>query len=433
MILKVISLQYLILKNRFQFSREKHLEYKLDKYTQYVKESAVLQDGDTLRAIIVPQQNICEQSDEEIENLLKQHILQPYNETVAPYKRIMNLSVYRGELPRTRLDKLQRFKLPLLLNKTNTTKTAATFVEPTFPEYQIIKNYISKEKNVSVRPTDHLETDLALDSLDKISFQAFIESTFGLEMDQKRLLAFNNVTELAEYVADFKSFIEQEDIDWNAIINHNSNGVKLPATWATGVVITKIFKSLSKAYFHLKATGLENIPKDTPVIFASNHQSYFDGMFVMAYLNKAIIRKTYFYAKDEHVKNWFVKFLASKHNVIVMNSSNIKISIMKLSKVLKQGKNIIIFPEGTRTYDGNLNEFKKTFAILSKELNIPIVPIHISGAYEAFSRKTKIPHRKPVTIEYLPAYIPREEESYDEIARNIQQTIAQRKTESKQN
>jgi long-chain acyl-CoA synthetase len=409
------------------------IEYKLDKYTQYVKESAVLQDGDTLRAIIVPQQNICEQSDEEIENLLKQHILQPYNETVAPYKRIMNLSVYRGELPRTRLDKLQRFKLPLLLNKTNTTKTAATFVEPTFPEYQIIKNYISKEKNVSVRPTDHLETDLALDSLDKISFQAFIESTFGLEMDQKRLLAFNNVTELAEYVADFKSFIEQEDIDWNAIINHNSNGVKLPATWATGVVITKIFKLLSKAYFHLKATGLENIPKDTPVIFASNHQSYFDGMFVMAYLNKAVIRKTYFYAKDEHVKNWFVKFLASKHNVIVMNSSNIKISIMKLSKVLKQGKNIIIFPEGTRTYDGNLNEFKKTFAILSKELNIPIVPIHISGAYEAFSRKTKIPHRKPVTIEYLPAYIPREEESYDEIARNIQQTIAQRKTESKQN
>jgi len=409
------------------------IEYKLDKYIQYVKESAVMQDGDALRAIIVPQQNISAQSDEEIEDLLKLRILQPYNETVAPYKRIMNISVYHGELPRTRLDKLQRFKLPLLLNDTNTAKKTAAFVEPTFPEYQIIKNYISKEKNVTVRPTDHLETDLALDSLDKISFQAFIETTFGLEIDQKRLLAFNNVTELAEYVADFKSFIEQEDIDWNDIINHDNSDVKLPATWITGFVITKIFKALSKFYFHLKAIGLENIPKHTPVIFASNHQSYFDGMFVMANLNKSIIRKTYFYAKDEHVKNWFVKILANKHNVIVMNSSNIRISILKLSKVLKQGKNIIIFPEGTRTHDGNLNEFKKTFAILSKELSIPIVPVYISGAYHAFSRKAKIPHRKPVAVEYLPAYNPREEESYEEIAKNIQQIIEQKMTISKQN
>lgn len=64
-------------------------------------------------------------------------------------------------------------------------------------------------------------------------------------------------------------------------------------------------------------------------------------------------------------------------------NKDLKDSILKLAEVLRSGKKVIIFPEGTRSKTGELGEFKKTFAILSKELNVPVVPVAICGASRA--------------------------------------------------
>lgn len=96
---------------------------------------------------------------------------------------------------------------------------------------------------------------------------------------------------------------------------------------------------------------------------------------------------------------------------------------MQLSKVLRMGKNIIIFPEGTRTHDGCLSEFKKTFAILSKELNIPVVPVCISGAFEAMPRGSRRPLRRPVKVSFLPVKFPEVSDSYESITLHVHQAI----------
>jgi long-chain acyl-CoA synthetase len=100
--------------------------------------------------------------------------------------------------------------------------------------------------------------------------------------------------------------------------------------------------------------------------------------------------------------------LARHSNVIVMDlSKDLKHSIQKMAEVVKQGKKILIFPEGTRTLNGKLGKFKKTYAILSSELNIPIVPVAISGAYAAMSSGSKkIKKGEKITIEFLPAIFP---------------------------
>ena len=86
------------------------IEYKLEKYAAQVKEAAVTQDGDLLRAIIVPQEQwLGSKTDAEAEDALKREVLEPYNLTVANYKKLMSVKVYRGDLPRTKLEKLQRF------------------------------------------------------------------------------------------------------------------------------------------------------------------------------------------------------------------------------------------------------------------------------------------------------------------------------------
>jgi long-chain acyl-CoA synthetase len=88
-------------------------------------------------------------------------------------------------------------------------------------------------------------------------------------------------------------------------------------------------------------------------------------------------------------------------------AKELKESIHKMAEVVKLGKKILIFPEGTRTQTGEMGDFKKTYAILSTELNIPIVPIAISGAYEAMSSgKKKIKSGSKIIVEFLPPVSP---------------------------
>lgn len=402
------------------------IEYKLENYQEQVKEAAVVQDGDMLRAIIVPKPEWAGgMTDDEVEEALKRLVLEPYNQTVAPYKKLMSLFVYRDELPRTKLDKLQRFKLPALLNAGNhKAAQEVTFVEPSFEEYRVIKQYIREEKKCQVRPTDNIETDLAFDSLDKVGLQGFLEHTFGLSITVDQISAFHNITEMAEHVADYKTRIEVEKTDWNQILNESTHHLQLPSTSPTLGLVVKVFKYFAKLYFRLKTKGLENIPLQGPYILAANHQSYLDGTFVMAAIRYATVRNTYFFAKEKHVQHPFVKVLAASHNVVVMEPSNLRTSIQRLGEALKLGKNILIFPEGTRTETGELGEFKKTYAILSKELHVPVVPVSIRGAYDAMPKGTKVPRPGKVIVEYLPAIAPDAFDSYEALNDAVAKAVA---------
>lgn len=402
------------------------LEGILEHYQDYVKEAAVIQEGDHLRAIIVPQPAYATASDTELESLLKEQVLIPYNATVASYKKIMCLSIYRGDLPRTRLDKLQRFKLHSLLAVSDIPTASAptpSSTEPSFPEYVLIRNYLASEKKTEVHPLDNLETDLALDSLDKVTLQGFLEMNFGIDLEQSKLLSFKNVLELAEYVAEEKSFVEDVKMDWKTLVNQPVDLIDLPHTWKSGWILTHIFRSFSLLYFRLSFRGLDNIPSQGPFILAPNHQSFLDGMFVISALDRKGVLNTYFYAKSDHVRSPFARMMAHRHNVIVMDTSRIKHSILQLVKVLKTGKSVMIFPEGTRTYNGQVNLFKKTFSILAQEVNVPIVPVCIDGAFSAMPRGSILPRPRKVTVTFLPQICPTEVSTYENLVEQTRTAI----------
>lgn len=403
------------------------IEFKIEAYGEYVKEAGVIQDGDMLRAIIVPQATWAQTlSDDEVENILKREVLEPYNQTVAPYKKLMSLFVYRGDLPRTKLDKLQRFKLPSLLQaNSDSAKEETVVADPDLEEYRVIKAYIQEEKRCKVKPTDHIELDLAFDSLDKVGLQVFLQSTFGMEITTDQITGFKTICDMAEYVSDYKTRIEVEKIDWKKILkDHHTSNLHLPETWFTGGIFVKLSKLFFKMFFKLTGKGVEKIPTDGPVILAPNHQSFLDGMFVMSFLKYRMIKNTYFYAKEQHIKRPFLKFIANRHNIIIMDMSNLKDSIQKLGEALKKKKNIIIFPEGTRTTSGKLGEFKKTFAILSKELNVPVIPVSIKGAFDAMPKGSILPRPHKVQVEFLdPVYPNQSNSTYENLTDDVYKRI----------
>lgn len=405
------------------------IEFKIEKYDQYVKECAISYHNDKLVAVIVPQDDIANgKSDAELEALLKREVLEPYNNEAMNYKKVMSVFILHGALPRTRLSKLQRFKVLDML-KNGISSAAAQeekFEEPDMQEYRILRDYVKKEKKLDiVRPTDHLETDLGLDSLDRVSMQEFIMQTFGAEVNADSILSYATLQKLAEHIAKAKTHMDvAEDIDWHQLLT--SVPAVVPSTPNAMLPVgAKTFKCLNHLYFRLSIKGKENIPANGPFIIAPNHESFLDGPLVTSGLSWNTIKDTYFYATDEHFNTSFKRSVASRTNVILMKMSDLKNSILHMAQVLRAGKNLMIFPEGRRTNTGELGDFKKTFAILAKELQVPIIPVRITGAFEALPRQKSLPRPHKITVEYLPAIMPDVTKSYDEIAEQVKKIIAQ--------
>ena len=398
------------------------IEYKLEKYENRVKEAAVIQNGDMLMGIIVPNEAWARNlSDEEVEIALKKEVVEPYNLTVTNYKKLMSIYVYRGDLPRTKLDKLQRFKLKdIVENKAEGIKNKVESDDVMSNEMRIIKEYIESEKKVTVHADDHLETDLAFDSLDKVGLQGFIEQTFGVDLQPEMMTTLRSV---AEKVEQGKTHVDVSKVDWHEMLLANNSSLELPSTSLFYPLHAKLLKSFLKLNNRLRIVGENNIPKQGPFIIAPNHQSYLDGGIVVSGLSSKTLKRTYFYATEEHVKHPMLKSMAKRNNVILMEKRNLKNSILKLSEVLKKGKNVIIFPEGSRSFDGEMVPFKKTFAILSKELNVPVIPVCIRGAYGVLPRGSRWIKPKKIEVEYLEPVIPADGDTYDSVSDKVRESI----------
>ena len=395
--------EIIILSNGKNINPEE-IETKLTKMSDVISEVGVFEKSDMLHALIYCNEiSLKQQGIDNVEEYLKWNVIDKYNQEVTPYKKVMKFSVVQEPLPQTRLGKLKRFLLPQLEIKDYSKQEKIP--EPVFQEYILIRDFIQQQKEISVYPTNHLEIDLGLDSLDKVNLQVFLEQTFGVMMNEQEIMSFPNLLKLAESIQERKSKLAFESIDWGRILREEFD-VKLPESWFTHNLIKLAAKIFLKFYFRLKSEGLENLPNG-PFILAPNHQSFLDGLFVAVFLKNKIMKRTYFYAKEKHVKNKVLKFIADKSNVIVMDLSDLKTSLKKLAEVLKNGRNLIIFPEGTRSFNGELGDFKKTFAILSRELNVPVVPVAIEGANKALPRGKIIPRPfKKVRVKFLKPIIP---------------------------
>lgn len=366
------------------------LEHKLEQNFASIKEAGIFQQEDHLHAILFPDYKfLSDEGVKDAEQYFRERVIPAFNQELTSYKRIMQFSLVKEELPRTRLGKIQRFMLAELASGRER-KKGGHYEHDGSEEYLAVKSFLESQVDMTISPDDHLEFDIALDSLGKISLIDFIEKKFGVTIEEEHLPRFPHVKSLVEHIRQYKRWNKEDVTNWAAALKERVQ-VRLPRTWPTLAVIKNSARGFFSVYSGLKTKGLENIPEG-PCIFAMNHESFFDGLYLAAALKMKTMKKSYFYAKKKHVNNRFLRFMANTNNVMVMDiNKDLKESIQKLAEVLRKGKNVIIFPEGTRTKTGKLGEFKKTFAILSKELEIPVVPVAISGAFKAMPGKAVFP------------------------------------------
>ncbi len=390
------------------------IENKLKKISDILKEVAVILKNNQLFLIVYPDfEKIKEKEIVNIEEYIKWEIVDKYNLKVPPYERIYGFKIVKRELPKTRLGKIKRYKLDEFLKEEE--KEVKKVKEPDFLEYKIIKDYLKKVVKRKVYPDDHIEIDLGLDSLEKVEFLTFLEDSFGIKINEEDLAKYQTVIDVANFVKEKKNKLEIEEINWKKVLEKE---VKV-ALFEKGfplIVLKYILKPIFKIYFRLSEKGIENI-KEKNSIFISNHQSLLDGFLIISTLPNNVLKDIYFLAEESYFDTKLKKFIGKIFHVIPVNiNKNLKETFQKTAYILKNGKSILIFPEGARTRDGNLMEFKKFFAILSKELNKPIQPIVIKGAFEAFPIGSKLPKPKKIKIMYLNPIYP-DEKSIDDLVK----------------
>ena len=188
-------------------------------------------------------------------------------------------------------------------------------------------------------------------------------------------------------------------------------------------MLKNVMSALFPLYHRLKVSGVENL-QEGPCVFAANHQSFLDVFMLMRALPHRILAKTFFLAKDKSLyHNRFARFIIRRSNIVMMNvSGDLKNVFLKVASVIQSGCNVVIFPEGSRTRTGAIGEFKKTFAIISRELGVPITPVAIDGPYRLMPYGSGFPLPGKISLKFLKPIYP-ESDDYAIIAEEVKQMI----------
>ena len=175
--------------------------------------------------------------------------------------------------------------------------------------------------------------------------------------------------------------------------------------------------------------GLENMPAKGSFILAVNHASFFDPPLAVCRLPRPV----YFFARSSLFRGLFGKLIA-KLNAIPVNrdgDSDVK-AIKNVLGLLRKGDSLLLFPEGTRTHDGELREAERGVGMIACRTGVPVLPARIFGSYESFGRHRKWPKLwQRMSIVYGPLILPMEidpggdfDKRYETAADRVMRAIA---------
>ena len=152
-----------------------------------------------------------------------------------------------------------------------------------------------------------------------------------------------------------------------------------------------------KAFHRLEVHGIKNVPQSGSFILASNHSSYFDPPA----LGCRLPRNLHYFARDS-LFFWPLGVLIRNLNSIPVNRSQLDISTLKrVLKVLKGGDPLLLFPEGTRSADGNLGEGKKGIGLLLAKSQVDVLPARVTGGNKVLGKGMLFPRiGRKLVVEY---------------------------------
>ena len=345
---------------------------------------------------------------------------------IASTKRIGSYEIWQEDLPRTTTRKLKRFEIEKRVRANHAKGAKGEADVPAekplsdedrawleLPEVQraltVIREASANEPE-SVRPDDNLELDLGLDSLQRVELLTALEQELGGDVEESSLSEIYTVRALVDAVresaAQGKAVARPQFAGWNAVLQEppaDPDVLELAkprrfaeATW---FFFSRLLQIFALDRFQLKVHGLENFPAQGPFIISSNHQSYLDPAILGSILPWEIFRNAFAVGTSEVFGSGFMRRVARWLRVVVVDPDANLIPAMRAGAFgLRQGRVLILYPEGERSIDGTPKTFKKGAAILAIHMQVPIVPVAIEGFHDAWPRGKRFQKFAPLKM-----------------------------------
>lgn len=387
------------------------------------------------------------------------------------YQRVREYLIRTEPLPRTPTRKIRRFELQKQVEAegmiARTRRDLTQFVlgpaerkmmETTAARAvrTILASHI--EAGIELHPAMSLELDLGLDSLARAECVVGLEHTLGIAYRAEEtgsVLLVRDLVELTERTlasrnrtADSPAVAEGVGLDWGEILAEPDTDspdlrrvlTRTPAMRLVSYLIQRPINWLARIFLRLEVVGREELLKlPAPFLICPNHQSYLDSFLVCSTYPRQILDLTFHVGARMYFASRWTAWLARSINVVPVDANVNLLRAMRAGAAgLRAGKILNIYPEGHRTYDGQLHDFKLGAAILATELNLPIVPVAIDGAWRVLPRdsnrlrlaKVRITFGKPVYPVYEPVKGPVNggdgyQEMTNEVKRRIQEMLGQ--------
>jgi long-chain acyl-CoA synthetase len=333
------------------------------------------------------------------------------------YQRVHDFVLRAEQLPRTSTRKVRRFELKDQIESARTLSgrpvvakgEALTATEQAVMDSAAGQAVISaiKQQKPDVGPLHpgiNLEIDLGLDSLARTECVVSTTAMLEIELKPEELARVQTVGELVQLAnsklvgrpgqlkhgfAEFqwRKILKAEDARFPQL---ESILKKKPAVELFAFVALKAIYVAARLFFRFEVKGADTLARlKPPYLICPNHQSYLDPFLVCSAYSRAVLRDTLHVGASMFFTNAIMSRFARLINVVPIDPDVELLRAMRASAAgLCAGKILNIYPEGQRSFDGQLLKFKKGAAILALELNVPIVPTVIDGTHLVWPRNS---------------------------------------------
>jgi long-chain acyl-CoA synthetase len=370
--------------------------------------------AERLYAVVVPNQELLRERKVANVGDLMRFEMEGASIHLPHHKRVLGYEIWMDPLPRTTTGKIRRFEVERRVRDATAKRDAPQGSEiPAAdqawlarPELEPILELIRKaaRPGTSIVPDANLEMDLGLDSMERVELLTGLEQRFASDIPEEQLHQLYTVRELSEAIlAHSQGDGGEAGATWAALlapsaINPASFESWMRPHWFVPTILLGVLKILVLAVrpgARIDRSGINNLPASGAYLISPNHQSFLDPFVLIATLPFRVVRRLFFVAASEYFGSPLLGWLARQVNLVPVDPDAGLIPAMQAGAFgLRQGRVLVLFPEGERTIDGTVKSFKKGAAILSHHLDVPIVPVAIDGAFEIWPRNRPLDWRR---------------------------------------
>jgi len=379
-----------------------------------LREVAILERDGRLSALIVPEIGAADRAGRDQLDAAVHAAVARVSESLRPHERVSDYRITLDPLPRTSLGKIKRHLLPDLFDRA---RGAAASREPgdgdlSAADRSLLSSAAAQKIMDSLRQLApdrpvtldaDLQADLGIDSLAWVSLTLELERQQGLYLDESAISRLTTVRSLLEVAlgAQQQDFARQVEGPIPARQLHWLEPTG-PFLQRLGQLIGLVNRAILRAFFRLHVTGAEGLPADRPFVLTPNHSSFLDVFALAAALPARVLVNTYWAGTVDYLFNSRPRraFSCLAHVFPIDPVASPVSSFLMGAEVLKRGRVLVWFPEGRRSPDGRLQSFMPGIGRLVQEADWLVVPVQISGTFEAWPRSRRLPRLRPLTVRF---------------------------------